>query len=124
MADTKATTVNGKVVNPRKIEWPVDTFGISSMLKKEGVRAAGRIKGDEAKLKTFLNVLKALGEHAKAKFADDRKVAEARIEAVEARDAALTERKRADAEASLRKATEDAKRALEVRRTMKQALAG
>ncbi len=76
MAKEEPTTVErvvtGKVINPREIEWPLDEFGITSMLRKEGVRAVGRIKGDPAKLNTFLVTLKLLGEHAKTKLADQQ----------------------------------------------------
>jgi len=85
MAKTKApTTVNeadaiverkisGSVSNPRLIEFPRDPHGFTSMLRKEGVRAVGRIKGDSAKMEIFIATLKVLGQHARVKIEDQIK---------------------------------------------------
>lgn len=81
--EKKPTTVeaperkaNGKVVNPRSIEWPADTFGFTTCLKKEGVRAVGRIKGDKEKLEVLNGVLRCIAQHAAAKIEDQVKDAE------------------------------------------------
>lgn len=64
----KSTTVSAdkpKVPsNPNAVEWPSDPMGITSMFKKEGVRASGRVNGHKDKLKLFLATLDVLREHA------------------------------------------------------------
>ena len=64
----KSTTVSAdkpKVPsNPNAVEWPSDPMGITSMFKKEGVRASGRVNGHKDKLKLFLSTLDVLREHA------------------------------------------------------------
>ncbi len=80
MAKSNPTTVNeeavaervvsGKTNIPSKIEWPHDQYGFTSMLRKEGVRAVGRIKADPAKLEVFIASLKVLGEYARTKVED------------------------------------------------------
>lgn len=71
---TKATTVeateattNGNVHNQREIVWPFDRHGFTTLLRKEGVRAIGRIKGNPEKLEVLIETLKVLGAHARTK---------------------------------------------------------
>lgn len=107
---TKQTTVKKDktptpkaVVNPRDIEWPLDQYGFTTLLRKEGVRAVGRLKGDSKKLEVFMTTLRALAAHAEAKMAD--------YEAEKERDAARAANLKAAREA---RAAQD--RALEVKR--------
>ena len=102
MATNKQTTVNeaskvdGKQTNPRKIVWPHDPYGITSMLKKEGVRAVGRIKGDPKKLDVFLGVLRALVDHSRVKTDAQRVAIAQALAVIEARQEALYARSLAD----------------------------
>lgn len=81
MATKEPTTVNetpvrkvtGKVTNSRDITWPHDQFGFTSMLRKEGVRAVGRIKGDKEKLAVLIESLRVIAEHGRAKIVDQHK---------------------------------------------------
>lgn len=67
MANKSTTVVEDKVKvpsNPNAVEWPSDPMGITSMFKKEGVRASGRVNGHKDKLRLFLATLDVLREHA------------------------------------------------------------
>lgn len=67
MANKSTTVVEDNVKvpsNPNAVEWPSDPMGITSMFKKEGVRASGRVNGHKDKLKLFLATLDVLREHA------------------------------------------------------------
>jgi len=76
MAKSKSTTVAPKSEAPKKdefanaatLQFPVDRMGITSLLRKEGVRAIGRIKGNKAKLKLVILVLDVLKKHAVARY--------------------------------------------------------
>lgn len=98
---TVARTVNGKVTNPRSIEWPHDEYGFTTLLRKEGVRAVGRIKGDPAKLEVLLLSLRTIGEHAKAKITDQQKDADQTAAAVANREAAHYARSLSDQKAEV-----------------------
>lgn len=106
MATNEPTTVtrdapNGKFTNPRAIEWPYDQHGFTTLLRKEGVRAVGRIKGDKAKLDVLIQTLKVLGEHARAKIADQMKDAAQTAAARQNREAAEYARSLADQKAEV-----------------------
>ena len=76
---------DGNTSNPRKIQWPLDTFGFTTLLRKEGVRAIGRIKGHEQKYRIFAETLQTLASHAKAKYAGQQASTEIALARVEAR---------------------------------------
>lgn len=67
---TVARDVTGKVTNPLDIQWPQDEYGFTTMLRKEGARAIGRIQGDATKMRVLLDTLEVLRDHAEAKLAD------------------------------------------------------
>lgn len=69
----KSTTVagpkpDGNFANPEKLVWPSDPTGFTSMLRKEGTRAVGRLNGSEEKLAVFNATLRVLAAHAKVKI--------------------------------------------------------
>ena len=103
--------VSGAVVNPRAIEFPFDKHGFTTVLRKEGVRAIGRIKGDADKFDVLIHTLKVLGEHAKIKKADHVKRMKADAEATAAAHLADEERRLVDAKAHAVKLRNDAVRA-------------
>lgn len=85
---------NGAVSNPLAIVWPQDTAGFTVAMRRAGTTAAGRINGSAEKLAVFLETLRVLGAHAKAKHArgaQDRVdlSEQARSAAVAAREADL-----------------------------------
>lgn len=64
----KSTTVKEVPANPNAIEWPSDPMGITSMFKKEAVRATGRVNGQKDKLKLLIATIDVVREHAIARY--------------------------------------------------------
>lgn len=93
---TAKRAVSGKHLNPRALQWPFDATGFTTLLRKEGVRAIGRIKGSREKLDVLIATLKVLGEHARVKAAAQVADAKQRAAALENRAAAEYERSLAD----------------------------
>ncbi|SEN67588.1 hypothetical protein SAMN05216227_102035 [Pseudorhodobacter antarcticus] len=87
--------VSGKFTNPLDIKFPFDDTGFTSMLRKEGARAVGRIGGDAVRLQVFLNTLRVLGEHAKVKIAAQVAQKAKDLERMEAENAKEAERHQA-----------------------------
>ena len=50
---------------PKSPVWPRDQYGMTSGLRRELARAAGRINGDPRKLEVFIETLKVGGQWAK-----------------------------------------------------------
>lgn len=66
--ETTANTVPKlSMANPATLPFPLDEGGFTSLLRREGVRAAGRIRMSEDKLKVYLKTLQILGQHAIAR---------------------------------------------------------
>lgn len=62
--------------NPRDIEWPRDTLGVSADLKKAIILAAGKMNGQRDKLAVLLKVLEIGFAHVQARYesqADENK---------------------------------------------------
>lgn len=78
--------------NQAMVEFPRDQWGITSELRKAGLRAASSIRGDEEKMKTFLATLRVLGAHAAARFNGDGEAIKARAERIAAREASAFHR--------------------------------
>ena len=71
--------------NPLNIPWPQDPQGALRELKRGGVAAASRIKGDKDKLKRFQKSLRLLAQHAQALYDRDAGIRDtARTNAVNA----------------------------------------
>lgn len=100
-------TANGKVVNVRDITWPHDKYGITTLLRKEGARAIGRIKGDDAKMEVVMQTLKVLAQHATAKIEQQKADKEAAIAAAENMRLAAEARVKADAAAEVKRLERD-----------------
>lgn len=74
--------------NALTIPWPQDPQGALKDLKRGGIAAAARIKGDKDKLNRYLKALKLLAQHAKAlhdRDSDSRKTARDNAAAAEQR---------------------------------------
>ena len=127
MATKEPTTVerkiNGKTTNARMIEFPYDQHGFTTLLRKEGVRAAGRITGDPEKLDVFLQTLRVLGEHAKTKIEDQKREAAMAAAAAENREKAAYARALADQKAEVLR-LKGLLKAAEAAVTAKEALPG
>ena len=70
--------------NPALVEFPRDTWGFTTALRKYGLLVAGAIRGDDEKLKVFIQTLGILAQHAQARIDGDRAEKAARLEAVQA----------------------------------------
>lgn len=77
--------------NPAQVEFPQDIYGMTSAMRKAGLRAAASIRGNDAKQRVFLGTLAVLAGHAKARHEDDKRSLAASI----ARADALSEREAA-----------------------------
>ena len=58
--------------NPLKLKFPQDKFGNLTRLKAEGLKSVSRMYGSDEKYDTFIATLKVLGEHAKARLAQQK----------------------------------------------------
>jgi hypothetical protein len=65
--------------NPATIEFPRDEWGMTTELRKAGLRGAASIRGNEAKLRVYLATLSILALHAKARLDDDKASNAARL---------------------------------------------
>lgn len=65
--------------NPAQVEFPRDEWGMTSELRKVGLRTAAGIRGNDAKLQLFLQTLAILGRHAQARINDDKAELERRL---------------------------------------------
>ena len=85
---TKEINKGGVSSNPSLVEFPQDVWGFTSKLRKVGLSTAGSIRGNEAKLKQFMQTLQIIAEHAKARFPVDKATLERNLEENAKRDAA------------------------------------
>lgn len=77
--------------NPTKVEFPRDQWGMTTDLRKYGLLAAGRVRGDQAKLDLFLATLRLLAQHAMARLPVDQEARSSRRAARDARDASVVQ---------------------------------
>lgn len=84
---TKQINKDGVSSNPSRVEFPQDLWGFTSKLRKAGLSTAGSIRGNEEKLKLFMQTLQIIAEHAKARFPVDKQVLERNRLENEKRDA-------------------------------------
>jgi hypothetical protein len=86
---------NGKTSNSVNLVFPLDRTGFTTVLRKEGARAVGRIGGDDERLAIYLSTLRVLGDHAKAKLVAQKT---AKVTAQERADALVLREQRARAD--------------------------
>ena len=93
---TKTEAIREKVgTNSAKLPWPQDKGGITSLLRREGARAIGRIGGRKERLDLVLEVLDILRQYAIEKYEFQRTAADAKRTAAEERAEFIrTQRKR------------------------------
>ncbi|QXV74309.1 hypothetical protein [Rhizobium phage RHEph15] len=65
--------------NPAQVEFPRDTWGFTTALRKYGLLVAGAIRGDEKKLELFIQTLGILAQHAQARIESDKAARAARL---------------------------------------------
>jgi hypothetical protein len=57
--------------NPAKVEWPTDQWGFTRELRAAGLKAAQGVRGDEQKLAIFMETIRVLVMHMKARMPVD-----------------------------------------------------
>lgn len=97
MANNTPTTVT----NALDLQYPRDPYGFTTLLRKEGARAVGRLSGSDEKYDIFIETLKVLGKYAKDKLALQKTIKAADLNAAEAAAAAEALRRTADQELEL-----------------------
>ena len=65
--------------NPLKLQFPQDRFGNLSRFKAEGLKSVERLYGNEDKLDTFLETLRVIAQHAKARCDQQKAAREAAL---------------------------------------------
>lgn len=65
--------------NPAQVEFPRDTWGFTTQLRKYGLLVAGAIRGDEEKLTLYIQTLAILAQHAQARIEGDKQAREVRL---------------------------------------------
>jgi hypothetical protein len=58
--------------NPALVEFPRDVWGFTTALRKYGLLVAGAIRGDDEKLKIYIQTLAILAQHAQARIDGDK----------------------------------------------------
>lgn len=66
--------------NPAQVEFPRDTWGFTTNIRKYGLLAAGAVRGDDEKLELFITTLGILAQHAKARLESDKAIKLVRME--------------------------------------------
>lgn len=93
MADTEITTdplefIKGLIKeagpNPALLKFPADQWGFTSGIKREVLRAASSVRGNEEKQKLLLGTLAVLQAHIRARYAPDKVEAAKRNASIEA----------------------------------------
>ncbi len=96
---------HGEEITPEKMRagtplspvWPKDQYGMTSGLRRELARAAGRINGDERKLAVFIDTLRVGGKWAQDRMAVQKNIRAATTAAVMKREADAQAEAEADA---------------------------
>lgn len=110
MTDKSAADKKAVSSNPNAVEFERDQYGITQTLKREGLRAAGRVAGDEQKLRTLVGVLDVLREHAIARYKAQVKIKTEITDAAKQRAKAEKERNEKDRLRKLKQAQEEVNR--------------
>jgi hypothetical protein len=75
----KDRAVSGKHTNPSNLQWPADRHGFTAMLRKEGVRAVGRMAANDDNYEVFMKTLRVLADHAGVKLEHQKDMREAAV---------------------------------------------
>lgn len=82
--------------------WPRDVYGITSGLRRELARVAGRLNGDPEKLDVFMQTVRAGAEWAKNRMETQAGIRAKQLAVIEAREkAAAEEQEKANANLNL-----------------------
>ena len=74
------TVPAGVSANAAHVEFPRDVWGFTTELRKAGLQAAGRVRGDQSKQELLLQTLSIIAQHALARFPEDQAGNAARAE--------------------------------------------
>lgn len=78
--------------NAAFVEFPRDKWGMTSELRKAGLRAAGSVRGNKEKYDLFVSTLRVLAQHAAARIKTDAEAIAAQAAKIEARNASAFQR--------------------------------
>jgi hypothetical protein len=84
--DTKAVEATVSA-NPALVEFPRDEWGMTSELRKAGLRCASSVRGNKEKQSLFVATLRVLAQHSAARVNSDAADVAAHAAEIEARDA-------------------------------------
>jgi len=73
--------------NPALVEFPRDEWGMTSELRKAGIRAAQSVRGNPEKQALFVATLRILAQHSAARVNSDADAVKARVRKLAERDA-------------------------------------
>jgi hypothetical protein len=89
---TEKKAASAVPANPALVEFPRDEWGFTTELRKVGLQAAQRVRGNDEKHKLFIDTIKILAQHAIARLEGDAAALVAEIEAIAERDASALHR--------------------------------
>lgn len=78
--------------NPAMVEFPRDVWGMTTELRKAGLRAASAVRGNAEKHKLFLATLRVLAQHSAARLNSDAEGTAAHAAKIAARAASAYQR--------------------------------
>ena len=79
---------DGVSTNPALVEFPQDAWGFTTKLRKIGLQAASNVRGNEAKMKLFMETLSIIAKHAQARYPTDKAALEQALKDLAKRDEA------------------------------------
>ncbi len=78
--------------NPALVEFPRDVWGMTSELRKAGIRAAQSVRGNPEKQALLVATLRVIAQHSAARVNSDADAVAARVQKIAERDAAVNRR--------------------------------
>jgi hypothetical protein len=89
---TEKKAASAVPANPALVEFPRDEWGFTTELRKAGLQAAQRIRGNDEKHKLFIDTIKIIAQHAIARLEGDAAALVREIEQIAERDASALHR--------------------------------
>jgi hypothetical protein len=78
--------------NPALVEFPRDTWGFTSDLRKAGLLAASAVRGSQEKQDLLLATLRVIAQHSLARFDGDAEAVQVRLAEIAERDSLVLHR--------------------------------
>ena len=79
---------DGVSTNPALVEFPQDPWGFTAKLRKIGLQTASNVRGNEEKMKLFMETLQIIAKHAQARYPADQAAMKTALEDLAKRDEA------------------------------------